>query len=315
MKKYQVGICDSDIEFTVNLMDSLNGNESGKICCKAFSTLPAIRDYLAADDLDLIITGDISECEMTEDGITFMDVPVWVLSEERKDQSGWTEVNPTVFIYKYGGVTAFYETIIRNLSASKPSSRRMGELIAVYSPVGRSGKTRLARQIAALDEVRGGIYIGMEDFSDRKEALGSKILYLLKIRSPELAGAIEKEVVSEGTYHALYVTGTYMDSRIVLAEDIRFMTDRLLDTGRYSTVVFDIGGAALENLEVLNSFDRIYMPSLEDETSNRKVSCFYELLRSTGQRKLLTKIKSVLLPDAEVGSAELMSAVWGLEDK
>ena len=131
------------------------------------------------------------------------------------------------------------------------------------TPIGRSGKTRLAKQLASCDEVRGGIYIGMEDFSDRERALRSKILYLLKIKSPELGGAIDREVLSEGAFHALYITGTYIDSRIVSSEDVALLRDSLLDTGRFSTIVFDIGGAAIDGPEVLSAFDRIYMPTID----------------------------------------------------
>ena len=312
MKKYQVGICDSDIEYAVNLMDSINMNEFGRINCKAFSSIGAVRDYLAAGDLDLVMVSDTSQCEKSEEGFSFMDVPVWELTDENSEQTGWTELDSCICIYKYGRVSDIYEALVRGLSASESSSIRKGECIAVYSPIGRCGKTRLAKQLAMLDEVRGGIYIGMEDFSDRMESLRSRILYLLKIKSPELAEAIENELISEGAFHSLYVTGTYVDSRIVSSKDIRTLTDSLFDTGRFSTVVYDIGGAAIDGPEVLGAFDKIYMPVLENEISDRKINCFYEQLRSTGHRKLMTRLRTLVLPDAEVGSSEFMSAVWNL---
>ena len=314
MKIFQVGICDSDIDYAVNLMDGINERRDGKICCKAFSAVGAMRDYLAAADLDLILTSDTSECEKTGDGFTFLDVPVWRLSDEKENENGWTDVDACFCIYKFGRLSDICETLDRELSASKKNHVRLGECVAVYSPIGRSGKTRLAKQLASCDEVRGGIYIGMEDFSDCERALRSKILYLLKIKSPELGGAIERELIPEGAFHALYVSGTYIDSRVVSAEDIALLRDSLLDTGRFSTVVFDIGGAAFSGPEVLGAFDRIYVPIIDDEISNRKISCFLEQLRSMGQRKLLTKLRRVVLPNAEVGSTEMITAVWDLQN-
>ena len=263
VKIFQVGICDKDIDYAVNLMDGINERRDGKICCRAFSGVGAMRDYLAAADLDLVLASDTSECEKTEDGFTFCDVPVWKLSEEKEAERGWTDVDTCFCIYKFGRLSDICETLDRELSASNKSPMRLGECIAVYSPIGRSGKTRLAKQLASCDEVRGGIYIGMEDFSDRERALRSKILYLLKIKSPELGGAIDREVLSEGAFHALYITGTYIDSRIVSSEDVALLRDSLLDTGRFSTIVFDIGGAAIDGPEVLSAFDRIYMPTID----------------------------------------------------
>ena len=62
--------------------------------------------------------------------------------------------------------------------------------------------------------------------------------------------------------------------------EIKMLKDMLLKTGRFTTIVFDIGSAALTDLSVFNCFERIFMPALSDDISRNKIEVFLKLIRT-----------------------------------
>lgn len=60
--------------------------------------------------------------------------------------------------------------------------------------------------------------------------------------------------------------------------------------GRFTTIVCDIGGAALDELTILEAFDHLLMPVLEDKHSLIKVDRFMKLLERRELGKLAGRI-------------------------
>ena len=140
----------------------------------------------------------------------------------------------------------------------------------------------------------------------------SNILYLIKSRSTDLGEAIDAELISESGVRNIYLSGTYVDTRDVTKDDMKMLLDALLKTGRFTSIVCDIGGAAFNDLSVLDSFDRIYMPVLKDQQSIKKLEIYMKYMKETGKQNVLRKTKTVYVPDVDIGSDELIKTVWRL---
>lgn len=312
MKTFRVGICSSDPDYSVGLMDYVNSDTSLGINAVMFSSMNAAKEYLEIEDIDLILTDDTTECSMLQRKLEYCGVKVAELSDNPVAELSRAGSEDEAYIYKYQPVSVICKLIKETLLLENSDSRRVAECIAVYSPLGRCGKTRLAKTLAGYDEVRGGLYIGMEDFNQHMEGMRSNILYLIKSRSTDLGEAIDAELISESGVRNIYLSGTYVDTQDVTKDDMKMLLDALLKTGRFTSIVCDIGGAAFNDLSVLDSFDRIYMPVLKDQQSIKKLEIYMKYMKETGKQNVLRKTKTVYVPDVDIGSDELIKTVWRL---
>lgn len=320
MRTYKVGICDADTDYSTALMDYANGNKEFGISLSAFSSIKAIKDYLTVQDLDLILTDDLSGCKALPDGYEFQDIKVIPLIDfydETGNSAGGRQLDTGIvkYIFKYQRADNICKEIRNALTAESNNVRELRSVIAVYSPIGRCGKTRLARALAINDEVRGGLYVSMEDFGVDIGLSGNEILYLLKSRSPELEKLIFERITTENGINALTLSSTYLDTHDVSFDDIEMLKGYLLKTGRFTSIVFDIGSAAIEDFRILSLFDQVYMPVLRDEVSLKKLEMFVKMLKDMGMRSIISKLISVDVPDAEVGSNEMIKTLWELKSK
>ena len=316
MRTYKVGLCDSDLEYTTTLMEYACGRPDFGISFAVFSGMTAIGEYLIEGHLDLIVTDDLMGCDVTEGGYTYMSVQTIQFSEYRESDDGW-QVKETIdrYIYKYQKASNICQLLRDILAAGKEKGTKVSETIAVYSPLGRCGKTRLAKALAMDDEVRGGLYIAMEDIGINGARLANDILYLLKSGSPDLMERLNEEITNEEGVYILRLSSSFVDTRDVTPDDVISLQKSLLGLGRFSTLVFDIGTAATSDLRILNCFDRLYMPVLRDNLSALKVETFMSYLSSIGLRNIITRLVPVDVPDVDIGSVEMQKAVWILKEE
>lgn len=303
MRIYNIGICDRNPSYAVSVMDYINTEKDLNLKAVAFTGMKAVDDYLKKKELDLIVTDDVSGC-IEMDGIKiFCDVRCVELLEDRGcDTDG---------IFKYQNINMLCKETIRRLVPAKSNPSKVFGCQCVFSPLGRCGKTRFAKALAAEDEVRGGLYIGMEEYSGLSADTGaSEILYQLKQRMPNMEDIIENQLLSFGNIKMLQAAGAYFDMREIGKEDIQWLNETLFGTGRFSTIVYDIGGSSLMDYGILSCFDEIYMPVLPDEVSQNKIRRFESMIRDMGYRSILTKITRVNVPDADSFDSEMMKAVW-----
>lgn len=295
MRKYVVGICDPEPKLLKGLMDYINSEPDRRLKAVSFTSMGALRDYLTVADIDILLTYDVSDVT-TEEGVsTYEGIRTLPITDDR-DADG---------IYKYQSVREIYRRIEEQLPQHSPKDIR--RTVCVCSPVGRSGKTRLAKALARFDEVRGGLYVSMEDFGGDSD---NSILYKLKTASPELRDEIVGHVVSEADIKCLYVSGTLFDIRSVLRSDLQRLTEEIFSTGSFTTVVYDLGFAAMSGPELLTYFDEVYVPVLTDAVSEAKLRSLESMLRSGGYREVLSKIIYVEVPDTEPGSSEFIREIW-----
>lgn len=182
---------------------------------------------------------------------------------------------------------------IRFLTESSTAASHHSGCIAVFSPLGRCGKTTLARALVQEKPAGKALYIGMEEYSDRP--VHSDLLYRVKQRTPGLPEAAAGEVILEDGIMSLYPAGSYLEWRDVQSEDIRWLFEQLRDGGT-ETVVMDLGGAVPSELSLLTAFDRILMPVREDVLSGRKVEMFLSLLEEQGLAETAQRIRKVEVP-------------------
>ena len=302
MRKPIIGLCDRDICYIEGLSERLEADQKVHLRTILFSDMNQVDTYLKKNSLSLLLTNEIEACERDERGeLLFGGVRCIPLTEYREE----------VGIFKYQKVARVCKEIIKNVTPEASELRKTTVCYGVYSPLGRCGKTSLAKALAGSDEIRGGLYVGMEDFSGNgPEKQNPDFLYKVKQRLPEVTDEIESRAARLDGTRLFDISGIYLDSRGVHKADVEWLRDQIFASGRYTTLVFDIGSAAMEDFEILDVFDRVFLPVLEDEVSGKKLECFEEMLNSLGLSGLFRNIVQVHVPPVEYSSPEMMRCVW-----
>lgn len=375
MKKYRIGICDSDAVYTVKFMEYINSRKNPVISAVAFTSIRAVSDYLKNNELDLILSGysvdskelhEIkSQCGIAGDPLppvggkgrsaikslcdSVADDPLPLVGGKGRSaikvasrgtagdplppvggkgevylfgvryihlttdmEEGVSKKGKSIF--KFMSMEDIFLNIKEILLKNDMSPRKGAECICVFSPVGRSGKTEFAKALAANDEVRGGLYIGMEEYSGEEYGMVN-ILYHIKERIPDMMSVISDSVIREGNLYMLNSIGPFCDFKDLNRDDMKWFIDLLVASGRFSTIVFDIGGGVLCDYRILELFNAVYMPVMRDIKSEVKVKAFYKLLKDMDLRFIMSRIISVEVPNVTYKETEMIRTVVNVAGK
>ncbi len=305
IRQIKLGIFDYENAYVCSLMNYINADKRNPIFAIAFSSKQNLLDYLSENELEmLLISEDSLADEELADNLT--DLNIIRLTDEDRGQAGYG------YIYKYSKAELIQSRIVKAYKALETDLKNeFYQTFAIISPIGRSGKTGLSKAICSLDEVRGGIYIGMEAYGGYDEEGSnvhnmSDIAYLIKIRSEELIRYLEEYVVSEDKFGKILSPKTYLDIRELDRKDMRWFIEWLIKWGRYTSIVFDIDGAALGDISILSLFDHVIVPVSDDAVSQNKLKNFIQLLNDNELGKVAERLKTVQVPDALYNSTEML---------
>ncbi|MBQ9935676.1 MAG: hypothetical protein IJO70_07510 [Lachnospiraceae bacterium] len=282
--EYRVGVCDEDYHYVVNLMEYVNSDKVSSLTLVAFSTLAAVQEYLENNYLDGVLLG-----RGFQNGQELMDehsgLMIMFLMDEKDTPDG---------IYKFQSAREITGQIMKRLNVSEMPEPVQGNVFCgIYSPLGRCGKTSLAKGLAAF--CLNSLYISLEDYGGR-DSLGEEILYHILFENPKLHSLIDR--IKPNAFGLREVKGilSYMDIRHLTKENMYWLKEQLLVGGNYGSVIFDIGTSVLSDINILHAMDRIYVPVIDDEASNVKLQAFREVLRCEEYRELSGKIQYVNVP-------------------
>ena len=310
----------------ISLMNHINSDRDNPMFALAFSTLEELCEYMSERHLDILVvdekvaeqtvcaladgetaaasetaggglpqvkTKDVMEKKFT-DGLG-LPVKMLILSRSKRDENDYG------MIFKYSRVSELISSILGYIDVKEiQSSRNLFRTYGVISPLGRCGKTTLAVSLCMNDDVRGGLYIGMEEYGSYQDDADAKQ------RSCEFTDYMSRLTVDLGKYSVAGYLKSYIDAMELDTDDVRWMISQMREWGRYTTVAFDIGQAVLKDLTILTAFDEVLVPVLDDEISSAKVKAFEETLRRAELGKLLCRMRKVSVPAAAPGSAQMI---------
>ena len=333
IQQYKVGIYEDDKAYMMSLMNHINSDRGNPFLALAFSGRDELQGYLRANSLDILLideklyvdiwqelrgqrcvvlsgkrpAGTDSGSEISKYGEGWFGGSAESGSLEYGEQSGGGNVPGVLF--KYSKARDIVRAVMKYMDADVPERRRkLFRSYGVISPVGRCGKTKLAISLCMNDEVRGGLYIGLEEFSsfEDREDVVSNVIYLIKERSDGFTDYVGENTVQLDDYSVLGYMRSYLDAMELDRSDVEWMLEQLRVWGRYTTIVLDIGQAVLKDLSVLSALDVIVVPELPDEQSQEKIRTFERLLESEELGKVAKRMKRVRVADAAPGSAEMI---------
>ena len=294
MQDYRIGICDSDTGYVVSFMEYINMNDEIPFKVSAFSGVEAIAEYLEGNNLDLLLLEKkIKDYEFK--------VKVVGLSEFKSDYDSED------LIYKYQSIYKIVEIISRILNEGNQTIKSASYVYGIYSPLGRSGKTELAKGIC--NYYRESFYIGLEEYSGcfnktyesiRYREIYERFMYYLLSENILLADTIDE--LYEETGLKYFITLNYMDLKEISHKHIEWLIKLLKDIGGYRRIVFDIGIGAMSDINILSEMDKVFVTVLKDKNSVNKLDMFKQIKKKKKYTLLESKINFEEVPKTEYDS-------------
>lgn len=297
---YKIGICDTDAHYSVSLMEYINMHADIPFQCAAFSNVRAIREYAERSRLDLLLLDENMECDLGLPCVRMTDAQV--------------EAGSMAYISKYQRIDDIVAQIVHILGLQYGEVQSGLKIYGVYSPLGRCGKTSFAMGIC--ERYRDGLYIGLEEYCGVPEEIltgvqnqSEHFWYFLFNKNEEVLHCIDAAPKLGSGFTMLCGTGCYQDYRLLSAEHIKWLCDVLRGRSGFRRVVFDIGTGVLTEMNILNCFDCVFLPVLEDPVSRQKINHFMNFVKGGIFPVLPERIINIRVPAVEYDSDEMRACI------
>ena len=172
-----------------------------------------------------------------------------------------------------------------------------GELIGIYSPVHRIGKTRFALDLGKelarkepvlylnLEEYSGGSYY----FSDQTGQTLADLLYYSRQEKGNLGLRISTMAGQDEELDYILPMPYVQDLQGVSGDEWLRLFEQILENCIYQKVILDLGDSINGLFRILEACHTVYTPYIEDEAARAKLNQYAENLRKTGKESVLEK--------------------------
>lgn len=301
MKNHKIAICDPEVDFTFGLMNYINGQPDNPCMALAFTSEDNLNQYLKENKVELLIVDDH----------TTMQLPDWLPVLWLSDGEDMLHKE---CLLKYQSVDQIIPKILNSISQhtqlNKIRDPSACTIYGIYSPVGRCGKTNLAKAIC-MEMEEPSLYIGMEEYSSfsNVKSDSAELLYYIKQKDDKILSRILSFVIEEGKCNMIPSPESYLDIRELDYEDMRWFLQILKESGVYYRIVFDLGTGSLMDYQIFNLFDKIYVPILDDSIAQIKKEHFLSFLEKSNLNQFTDKMKLVQPPMEPYNSNNMMQYI------
>lgn len=270
----RVGICDSNIRYSLGFMEYMNLFGKNQLKVFSFSEVSAVQEYLVNHSLDILMIDEsyLNYGEWPRDCEVIFLTENEILSKEK------------TFIFKYQNMDLIAEILLQKHKQKVEMTTDNSGFIAVYSPLGRCGKTHFA--LSLCSKKSNYIYVGFEEyssffekaFSEERRCQVDEFLYYLLSHNEKIMDVIETVLKDEQEVKMLHSFHRYSDLKELKRKDFEWFLGVFLEKKIKGKIVFDIGGGSLFDLSILKVMERIYVPILHDSVSENKLEHFRNIL-------------------------------------
>jgi len=294
---YKVGMYDRDIGYVRGVMEYINKRTDSTIKIAAFSSENAIEEYIKVNHLDLIL--------LSENTILRQDVvPVVYISDNRHNGN---------VIFKYQSGDVLVRQLLSVLKNNEIIKQNMFFFYSVYSPLGRCGKTNLALGICSY--FKKSLYINLEPYSGIDERkipytveAGDKFIYYLVSRNVQILELLDNMPFVKNAFKVVSGSTAIDVASQITKDDLRWFYKLMHDSGKFNCIVFDIGCSSLSDIGVLEEFQKIFIPVLEDDVSRIKLKRFADIVTSNAE-KIEEKLKYISVPKVDFDDEKMSACI------
>lgn len=293
MKEKVCCILDSDAEFALRLTEYLNEKKLLPMRVMTFTDLEALETAAKKYQLELLISDGQFQ---TSDLVLGRHIILKETAEDVGEDSIY-RYQPAQNLAK--AILALSDTDI-SLFAGKTDGV---QILCVYSPAGKSGKTGLAISLAKAAGVQGtALYLNLEEFSaiggilpDPGKGL-SEALYYYHAAGEQAYTRILGCTAQAMGFDYFYPVTCADDMEVLDGPVLTQFLSMFVRGGSYQTLIIDLGNLLKSPWKLLACADRIIMPEPTDNYSRRKTASFESYLFLSGRGDLAERIEKYKVP-------------------
>lgn len=173
----------------------------------------------------------------------------------------------------------------------------IGNLIGVYSPIHRIGKTKFAMEMGKELAKKGPVlYLNMEEyaggdyyFHDQTGQTLADLLYYARQEKDNFGLRISMMAGQDEELDYILPMPYVQDLQGVSVDEWMKLFDRILENCIYKVIILDLGDSISGLFQILEKCDTVYTPYIEDDAAHAKMNQYVENLRKTGKEKVLEK--------------------------
>ena len=305
LKKLNFAICDLEASYACRLMNYITEKQNIPFEILVFSGIESLREFTRENKVELLLISSRMMCEE----INKMDINRIVMLSEGEVAPQYMDY-PTV--YKYQASNNLVAEVM-NFYASESNGqaayfmKRNAQIIGVYSPVKRCGKTCFALTLGQiLAKKQSVLYLNLEECAGLSILTGQNygaditdVMYFVRQNKGNVIFKVQAIVQHLG--NLAYVPPAYSagDLREVSQEEWLSLLEAVTSLGGYETVILDLEGTAEEQIPLLSACTRIFSPVCEGIMAKAKVAQYEKLLKEMECDDILNETVYLQLPFAE----------------
>ncbi|MDO4453162.1 MAG: hypothetical protein Q4B90_01575 [Eubacteriales bacterium] len=314
MKAMVFAVCDREESYAERLAQHLKKKQGIPFEILVFTQMEALWKYESENQIDLLLI----HSEMAEKTRIERFSGCVVLLSEGEIRSEFLEYPA---LYKYQSCDRTFEEMIQIYSEYKNKKgevekrghtlKKNAELIAVYSPVRRCGKTNFALTLGQiLAESRPTLYLNLEPVSaflwekeNNYQADLSDLIYLFRQEHQNFLyhlGSMTRKLRKLD----YILPGMGWELGKVQTQEWVQLIEEVFAYSSYEAVVLDVDESVGDLPELLNVCETIYMPVLEEKTAQEKVMQYEKMIVKSKKESLMQKTEKISIPYVEQSDPE-----------
>lgn len=214
-----------------------------------------------------------------------------------------------------------YAPDLRTIRTAERFGRNLN-VIGIYSPEGRCGKTSFALTLSReLARKSSALYLGFEEFSpvlrllgtDKKEGIPEAV-YLMKQNKLD-AARLSQLIERSGGFDWLAPAGDPDDEHVITGDDCAVLLKTIVNNSDYEYIVLDMNRYSGQADVLIDYCSVLYVPRSGDKVSDIKSSSFREYIRKERGRDIAEKIVEIELPyikEASIGKNYTETLFYGI---
>lgn len=298
-----LAIYDLESGYADSLMQYINQKKSMPFRTLAFTNKNALYEYLEEHHIDILLIAAKDMERKLEDE----DIEKIILLSNGEI---FSEYIGYASIYKYQSSERIIREVldyfveVHHSEQNIPKVAGDVELVAVYSPIRRTGQTIFALTMGQVfaNDFRT-LYINLEEFSAFDKIFHqsydgdlSDLMYFYK-QNPDTLPIKLKAIVN--TIHQMdYVPPLVYskDLRTIGTEKWIELIQAIAATGMYEKIIIDVSSVVADVFSILQCCNKVFMPMAGDAISLMKIAAFEEFLLKSEANEIIEKCVKVKVP-------------------
>ena len=300
MNERNLVICDREIRYANRLGENISKREELAVKVYVCSSVAKALELSKDKPIHMFV---VDEGSSFEERKQIQATQVFVLSRGRVLDLGEDEYQ----VRKYQCADEIIREIFeRYMDQTKENVTRdlrkmQAKIMAVYSPIHRLGKTTFAiaygKECAKKRKV---LYLNMEEYAGMQVRGGMNLgdlLYYMKQGNGNIGIRLQAAVQRLEQLDWIEPIPNVEDFKAISSQEWLELIEEVLKNSTYELVILDLGESIQGLWDILERCDRIYMPVLTDDISQRKLKQYEDTLEQLDHSRVERITHRFVMPE------------------